>query len=224
MLAARFLAYGWEVMRVSDPNDIEHVDRALESFSGTSDRPTLIIVHSHIGYGAPHKQDTSEAHGEPLGEEEVRLTKAVLRLLARRMQVSSCPPGCTSTSPHGMGARGASCTPTGMRCSRDTRRKHPDLADIAANAQPRVAGGLGQRHCPLSRRMPKACQPRCLRQGAQRGRQEVPWLMGGSADLAPSTKTRLSSRGPATSRPTARAITPDATSILASANTRMGAI
>src|ERR1700758_5576489 len=74
-VAARFMAYGWEVTRVSDPNDIEHVDRALERFHATNDRPTMIIVHSHIGYGAPHKQDTSAAHGEPLGAEEVRLTK-----------------------------------------------------------------------------------------------------------------------------------------------------
>ena len=60
---------------MSDPNDIELVERAIEPFTMTTDRPTMIIVHSHIGYGAPHKQDTSAAHGEPLGAEEVRLTK-----------------------------------------------------------------------------------------------------------------------------------------------------
>ena len=74
-VAARFLAYGWNVLRVTDANDTERLERAYHGFLSTEDRPTLIIVHSHIGYGAPHKQDLPEAHGEPLGEEEVRLTK-----------------------------------------------------------------------------------------------------------------------------------------------------
>src|SRR3984893_15907543 len=74
-VAARFLAYGWNVQRVTDANDTERLERAYHGFLSTEDRPTLIIVHSHIGYGAPHKQDSSEADGEPLGEEEVRLTK-----------------------------------------------------------------------------------------------------------------------------------------------------
>src|SRR5580700_1963876 len=74
-VAARFRAYGWNVERVADANDTERVAQALESFRRTDNAPTLIIVQSHIGYGAPHKQDTSAAHGEPLGEEEGRLAK-----------------------------------------------------------------------------------------------------------------------------------------------------
>ena len=74
-VAARFLAYGWNVLRVTDANDMELLEQAYRGFLRTHDRPTLIVVHSHIGYGAPHKQDSPEAHGEPLGEEEVRLTK-----------------------------------------------------------------------------------------------------------------------------------------------------
>jgi transketolase len=74
-VAARFLSYGWRVMRVQDANDLELIERALQVFKETSDRPTLIIVDSHIAYGALHKQDTSAAHGEPLGEEEIKLTK-----------------------------------------------------------------------------------------------------------------------------------------------------
>src|SRR4029077_10354348 len=65
----RFLSYGWNVTRVGDANDLEMLDRAFATFQSTSDRPTLIIVDSHIAYGAPHKQDTSAAHGEPLGED-----------------------------------------------------------------------------------------------------------------------------------------------------------
>ena len=74
-VAARFLAYGWNVQRVGDANDHERLAQAIETFRRTKDVPTLIIVDSHIGYGAPHKQDTSAAHGEPLGEEEIRLAK-----------------------------------------------------------------------------------------------------------------------------------------------------
>src|SRR6201984_2376205 len=71
----RFVGYGWNVTRVSDANDLEMLARAYQIFLDTKDRPTLIVVDSHIGYGSPHKHDSSEAHGEPLGEEEVRLTK-----------------------------------------------------------------------------------------------------------------------------------------------------
>src|SRR5208282_6000329 len=74
-IAARFLGYGWNVLRVGDANDIDLIEHALKVFQQTKGRPTFIILDSHIGYGSPHKQDTAAAHGEPLGEEEVRLTK-----------------------------------------------------------------------------------------------------------------------------------------------------
>ncbi len=74
-VAARFLAYRWNVLRVGDANDLERIEDALAVFRQTKGRPTLIILDSHIGYGSPHKVDTAAAHGEPLGEEEVRLTK-----------------------------------------------------------------------------------------------------------------------------------------------------
>src|SRR5580692_6404998 len=74
-IAARFLGYGWNVLRVGDANDIDLIQHSLHVFHKTTGRPTFIILDSHIGYGSPHKQDTPEAHGEPLGEEEVRLAK-----------------------------------------------------------------------------------------------------------------------------------------------------
>src|SRR6185437_167276 len=74
-IASRFMGYGWNVTRVGDANDLGLFMRALESFENQHDRPTFIIVDSHIGYGAPNKQDTREAHGEPLGEEEIRMAK-----------------------------------------------------------------------------------------------------------------------------------------------------
>ena len=74
-VAARFQGYGWDVQRVGDANDVERIERALRIFRATKGRPTLVILDSHIGYGSPHKQDSAAAHGEPLGEDEIRLTK-----------------------------------------------------------------------------------------------------------------------------------------------------
>src|SRR5262249_58591873 len=74
-VATRFIGYGWNVTRVGDANDLDMLERAFTTFKRTNDRPTLIIVDSHIAYGAPNKQDTSAAHGEPLGEDEIRLGK-----------------------------------------------------------------------------------------------------------------------------------------------------
>jgi transketolase len=74
-VAARFLAYGWNVLRVADANDVDRIEHTLEVFKQTRGRPTFIVLDSHIGYGSPHKQDTAAAHGEPLGDDEVRLCK-----------------------------------------------------------------------------------------------------------------------------------------------------
>src|SRR4030095_3686009 len=76
---ARFLAYGWNVLRVSDANDVDRIEQALRMFQQTRRRPTLIVLDSHIGYGSPHKQDTADAHGEPLGEDEIRQAKRAHR-------------------------------------------------------------------------------------------------------------------------------------------------
>src|SRR5581483_7588906 len=74
-VAMRFMAYGWHVMRVVDANNVERLEHALNKARRNTGSPTLIVLDSHIGYGSPHKQDTAEAHGEPLGDDEVRLTK-----------------------------------------------------------------------------------------------------------------------------------------------------
>src|SRR6185312_13744113 len=74
-VASRFAGYGWNVTHVADANDLDMLDRAIRLFENTNDRPTLIVVDGHIAYGTPNKQDTSGAHGEPLGEDEIRLAK-----------------------------------------------------------------------------------------------------------------------------------------------------
>src|SRR6267142_1784497 len=74
-VGARFAAYGWNVTHVTDANDLDMIRGGFRTFLQTGDRPTLIVMNSHIGWGSPHKQDSHTAHGEPLGEEEIRLTK-----------------------------------------------------------------------------------------------------------------------------------------------------
>ena len=116
-VAARFLGYGWNVLRVGDANDIDRIEHALEVFRQTKGRPTFIILDSHIGYGSPHKQDTPEAHGEPLGEEEIRLTKRSLRLAGGREVPRSRRRSRALRRRHrrarrgGRGAAGRSCSP-----------------------------------------------------------------------------------------------------------------
>lgn len=189
-VAARFLAYGWNVQRVGDANDTERIAEALENFRHTRDIPTLIIVESHIGYGAPHKHDTSAAHGEPLGEEEVRLAKRNYgwpedaRFLV--------PGGVYDHFRTGIGQRGRQLRADWTARMEAYRGKHPDLAERLQRMQgdeppegwdvdlPRFDAdpkGLASRDS--SAKVLNAIGP------------HYPWLVGGAADLAPSTKTRL---------------------------------
>ena len=126
-VAARFIGYGWNVARVSDANDLEMLDRALQVSKNTSDRPTLIIVDSHIAYGAPHKQDTSGAHGEPLGEEEVRLAKRAYGWPEDAKFL--IPEGVKEHFRAGMGERGGELRNAWMARFEEYKAEHPDLAD-----------------------------------------------------------------------------------------------
>jgi len=169
-VATRFIAYGWNVTRVGDANDLEMLERAFKTFRATRDRPTLVIVDSHIAWGAPNKQDTHAAHGEPLGDEEIRLTKRNYgwpedaRFLV--------PTACASTSPRCGGARagGARGVDGDVRAlpGRPSRARRPPLQD-AAPAAPRW---LGQGPRALPRRRQGCGRPRCLGQGAQHPRPE----------------------------------------------------
>jgi transketolase len=189
-VAARFLAYGWNVLRVTDANDTERLERAYHGFLSTEDRPTLIIVHSHIGYGAPHKQDSPEAHGEPLGEEEVRLTKEFFGFDPAQDFV--VPDGVRQHFSAQLGARGARLNAEWQDTFQRYRNQYPDLAEqvvcmskrglpsgweAALPDFPPSATGLSTRDA----------SGRVLNAVAER----IPWIVGGAADLTPSTKTRL---------------------------------
>ncbi len=189
-VAARFLGYGWQVQRVSDANDRERIADAIADAKRTDDRPTLIIVESHIGYGAPHKQDTSAAHGEPLGEDEVRATKR--RYGWPEDAKFLVPDGVYQHFADNFGARGKELRAQWLAMFERYRAEHPDLARACDEMQRRdLPEGWG-RDIPIFPADPKGIASRdssahVLNAIAPR----VPWLLGGAADLAPSTKTRL---------------------------------
>jgi len=189
-VAARFMAYGWNVTRVGDANDTERMAQAIERFRRTRDVPNLIIVESHIGYGAPHKQDTSAAHGEPLGVEEIRLAKRSYGWPEDAKFL--VPDGVREHFHAGIGRRGQQ-----LRAAWSDRidaygAAHPDLADQLERMQKRDRPDGWDVDLPSFPADPKGLASRdssakVLNAIASRH----PWLIGGSADLSPSTKTNL---------------------------------
>ena len=193
-VATRFIGYGWNVTRVGDANDLELLGRALDIFKATDDRPTLIIVDSHIGWGAPNKQDTSAAHGEPLGEEEIRLTK----------QRYGWPPDAKFLIPdgvydhfkRGIGARGVQLRNAWRERFAAYKQKFPELADHVERMQRRELPEGWDRELPTFPADPKGMASReSSGKVINAVAKSVPWLIGGAADLAPSTKTRLTFEG-----------------------------
>jgi transketolase len=193
-VATRFIGLGWNVTRVGDANDLEMLERAFRTFKSTSDRPTMIIVDSHIAYGAPNKQDTSAAHGEPLGEEEIRLTK-------RRY---GWPPDAKFVVPdkvrehfqEGIGARGSALHRAWWAVFEEYRRRYPELADQGYRMLRRELPDGWDKGLPTFSADPKGIATRDASGRALNSlASHVPWLLGGSADLGPSCKTRLTFDG-----------------------------
>jgi transketolase len=189
-VATRFMAYGWSVCRVGDANDLEMLERAFRTFQNTPDRPTLIIVDSHIAYGAPSKQDTSAAHGEPLGEDEVRLTKRNYGWPEDAQFL--IPEGVQEHLRQGMGARGRALRNAWMVKLDEYRLQYPELADHVHQMQHRKLPEGWDRELPVFPADPKGLAGReASGKVLNAVAAKVPWIVGGSADLAPSTKTRL---------------------------------
>lgn len=193
-VAARFLAYGWNVLRVGDANDVDRIERALQVFRQTRGQPTLIILDSHIGYGSPHKQDTSEAHGEPLGEEEARLAKRSYGWPEEaRFFV---PDGVYAHFAQGIGARGQAARREWLSLFSAYRNQFPELAAELELMQRRELPKGWERELPVFPADPKGLAGR-----EASGKvlnvlaQKIPWLLGGSADLGPSNKTTLTFEG-----------------------------
>jgi transketolase len=189
-VAVRFLGYGWKVTHVSDANDLDMLVRAYETFLNTHDRPTLIIVESHIGYGAPHKQDNSTAHGEPLGPEEVRLAKEFYSWDPDTQFY--VPDGVPAHFKEQLGRRGASLHSAWDDLFAAYRKQYPDLADQIDHMQRRDLPEGWDSALPTFPADAKGMATRDSSSNVLNAiAEKVPWLLGGAADLAPSTKTHL---------------------------------
>ncbi|MCB9773862.1 MAG: transketolase [Nitrospiraceae bacterium] len=189
-VATRFIGYGWNVTRVGDANDLDMLTRAFNTFLATPDRPTLIIVDSHIAYGAPNKQDTNAAHGEPLGEEEIRLTKQ--RYGWPEEATFLIPDSVRDHFRQGIGKRGRSLRENWFSLLEGYKQAYPDLADHLYRMQHRQLPEGWDEGLPS---FPADAKGLATRDSSGKSlnsiAQNVPWLMGGSADLGPSAKTRL---------------------------------
>jgi transketolase len=190
----RFVGYGWNVTRVSDANDLEMLGRAYETFLKTTDRPTLIVVDSHIGYGSPNKQDSSDAHGEPLGEAEVKLVKKNYGWPEDAKFL--VPDGVYDQFKNGVGKRGAEARTAWTAKFEEYKKQFPQLADQLHRMQ------NGQLPDGWDKDLPS--YPADAKGVASRDSsgktlnalaKNIPWLVGGSADLAHSNKTNLTFDG-----------------------------
>jgi transketolase len=193
-VATRFMGYGWNVTRVGDANDLEVLERAFRAFKNEKERPTLIIVDSHIAYGAPTKQDTSAAHGEPLGEQEIRLTKRHYGWPEDAKFL--VPDGVREHFRAGMGARGQALRDAWMGKFEEYKRRYPELADLGYRMLRRELPEGWDKGLPTFAAGPKGIATRdASGQVLNVLAKNVPWVLGGSADLGPSCKTRLTFEG-----------------------------
>ena len=193
-VAARFLGYGWNVLRVGDANDVDRIQHALAVFRKTQDRPTIIILDSHIGYGAPHKQDTADAHGEPLGDDEVRLAKRNYGWPEDAKFL--VPEGVYEHFAEGIGERGANLRRQWTELFAAYTAKYPELATEIGQMQRRELPSGWDRNLPVFPADAKGLAGRdasgtVLNVVAQ----NIPWFLGGSGDLGPSNRTTLKFAG-----------------------------
>ena len=193
-VATRFRGYGWNTTHVGDANDLDALTASFNNFLATNDRPTLIIVNSHIGYGSPHKQDTSAAHGEPLGEEEVKLVKKFYGWPEDAKFL--VPDRVLEHFQDGIGRRGHELTAKWHDLFARYSQQFPDLADQINRMQHRELPNGWDHNLPSFPPDPKGMATR-----ESSGKvlnvvaQNIPWLVGGSADLATSNKTNLNGAG-----------------------------
>jgi transketolase len=189
-VATRFVAYGWNVLRVADANDLERIENAMKTAGATPGRPSLIIIDSHIGYGSPNRQDTSAAHGEPLGDEEVRLTKIAYGWPPDAKFL--IPDGAFDHFASGVGKRGSEARAAWLKLFEAYRAKFPDLATEIDQMQKRALPKNWAKDIPV---FPPDAKGVAGRDASAKVLNAIapnlPWIIGGSADLTPSTKTRM---------------------------------
>jgi len=193
-VGTRFLGYGWNVLRVSDANSVHFLEQALKTARETTDRPTLIIVDSHIAYGAPNKHDTSAAHGEPLGEEEVRGAKRNYGWPEDAKFL--VPDDVRQHFADAMRKRGSEGRKAWLAKFAEYEKAFPALADEMNRMQRRELPAEWDAGLPAFKADPKGIASRdSSGQVLNAIAPRMPWLIGGAADLSPSTKTRLTFEG-----------------------------
>lgn len=193
-VAARFLSYGWNVTRVGDANDLDMLTRAFNVFKKTNDRPTLIIVDSHIGYGAPTKEGTAAAHGEPLGEAEIKATKRIYGWPEDAKFF--VPDGVLEHFRSGIGTRAGALRQAWETKFQDYKKQFPELADEIEKMQRRELPEEWDKDLPVFPADPKGVAGRDASSKVLNAiGKNVPWFIGGAADLTPSTKSRLDFQG-----------------------------
>jgi transketolase len=190
----RFVGYGWNVTRVADANDLDMLGRAYETFLKTKDQPTLIVVDSHIGYGSPHKQDSSDSHGEPLGVEEVKLTKKFYGWPEDAQFL--VPDGVYDQFKKGIGRRGAEFHGDWSKKFEDYKKQFPELAEQLDLMQHWKLPNGWDKDLPT---FPADAKGMATRDSSGKAlnalAKNIPWMIGGSADLAHSNKTNLTFEG-----------------------------
>ena len=199
-VAGRFTAYGWNVERVADGNDLEWIARAIDAARKVTDRPTLICLKTHIGYGSPHKQDTHSAHGEPLGADEIKLTKKAYGWPEDAQFL--VPDGVYEHFRDGIGKRGGEARAAWQKLFDEYRAKFPELAAELETMEKRDLPAGWEKSVPT---FPADAKGLATRESSGQVlnalAKVVPWVVGGAADLNPSTKTFL--KGEATFTPEA---------------------
>ena len=190
----RFAGYEWNVTRVADANDLGELGRAYETFLKTNDRPTLIVVDSHIGYGSPNKQDTSAAHGEPLGEAEVKLVKETYGWPVDAKFL--VPDGVYDDFKNGIGKRSGASHAAWSAQFEEYKKKFPELAERLKRMQAVELPDGWDKDLPV---FPADANGMATRDSSGKAlnalAKNIPWLIGGSADLAHSNKTNLTFDG-----------------------------
>ena len=190
----RFVGYGWNVTRVSDANDLMRLAHGYHEVLKCSDRPTLFVVDTHIGYGSPHKQDSYEAHGEPLGEEEAKLVKKFYGWPEDAKFL--VPDGVYEHFQSGVGVRGSKKHAECASLFAEYSKKFPDLADQLQRMQHRALPDGWDKNLPA---FPADAKGMATRESSGKVlnilAQNIPWMVGGSADLAKSNKTNLTFEG-----------------------------
>ena len=188
--AARFVAYGWNVLHVEDANDLDRIESALRGFQATKGRPTFIVVDSHIGYGSPNRQDTPAAHGEPLGDEEIKLVKRAYGWPEDAKFL--VPDGVMAHFHEGIGRRSGELHLAWKALFQEYAKQYPELAAEIGQMQRRDLPEGWARNLPVFPPDPKGVAGRDASAKILNAiAQSVPWVIGGAADLSPSTKTRL---------------------------------